>query len=303
MNPRPFRFALAALLALPCTAGAHEFWIAPSRYDAAPGATIELGAAAGTGFRGERKPWSPDHAVRFVVRAAKPVDVARAATPGELTWTRFAPSDGGGALVAFESDFLPIELPAAQFNLYLKAEGLDGPLAARQGSTAPGRERYRRCAKAWLAGSDPARATPKLGLPLELVPESTPGAGTELRLQVLLEGRPVAGSLVKVWRTALSASGAPQPVFARDSVNVAWQGRTDATGRVSVPVGEAGEWLVSTVHMEPCGDRREADWESTWASLTFTRTGVASATRPASSSPAARESAAPHAARPSAGAP
>src|SRR5262245_5052315 len=46
-------------------AGAHEFWIAPSRYDATRGAPVTLGAVAGTGFRGERKPWSPDHAVRW----------------------------------------------------------------------------------------------------------------------------------------------------------------------------------------------------------------------------------------------
>jgi len=257
------------LLALARAASAHEFWIAPSHYDATPGATIELGAVAGTGFRGERKPWSPDHSVRFVVRAAKAIDLARVATPGELAWTCFAPSDGGGALVAFESDFLPIQLPADQFNLYLKAEGLDAPLAVRGGSAAPGRERYRRCAKAWLAGSDPARATARLGLPLELVPEGSPGAGAELRVQVLLEGQPLAGVLVKAWRTDLAIDGAPRAVFERDSVSVAWQARSDAAGAVTIPVREAGEWLVSAVHMEPCREREIADWESTWASLTF----------------------------------
>src|SRR5689334_22863665 len=124
---------LAAALALPRLAAAHEFWIVPSRYAAVPGTTLELGTAAGTGFRGERKPWSPDHAVRFVLRSAKSIDLARAATPGEMTWTRFSPTDGGGALVAFESDCLPIQLPAATFDDYLRAEGLDGPLAARKG--------------------------------------------------------------------------------------------------------------------------------------------------------------------------
>ena len=260
---------LLAVLVFPRLAAAHEFWIAPSRYDATPGTTIELGAVAGTGFRGERKPWSPDHSVRFVVHAARPVDLARAATPGELAWTCFAPSDGGGALVAFESDFLPIQLPADQFNLYLKAEGLDAALAVRGGSAAPGRERYRRCAKAWLAGSDPARATARLGLPLELVPEGSPGAGAELRVQVLLEGQPLAGVLVKAWRTDLAIDGAPRAVFERDSVSVAWQARSDAAGAVTIPVREAGEWLVSAVHMEPCREREIADWESTWASLTF----------------------------------
>ena len=48
---------LVALLALARPVAAHEFWIAPSRYDAVQGSTIELGAVAGTGFRGEKKPW------------------------------------------------------------------------------------------------------------------------------------------------------------------------------------------------------------------------------------------------------
>jgi len=286
---------VVASLALPSAATAHEFWITPSRYDAAPGVAIELGAAAGTGFRGERKPWSPDHSLRFVLRTGKSIDLARVATPGELTWTRFAPSDGGGALVAFESDFLPIQLPSAQFNDYLRAEGLDDPLAARRGNDSPGRERYRRCAKAWLAGSDAARATAVVGLPLELVPETAPGSTPALRVRALWNGRPLAGALVKAWRTSLAAGSLARPVFDRDSVNVAWQGRSDAAGVVTIPVREAGEWLVSVVHMEACRDREIADWESTWASLTFSG--------PASSSPAARESAARPGGRPSAGAP
>src|SRR5262252_417032 len=124
MNPIPRRAhgrALLALLmcALPHAAAAHEFWIAPSRYEAVPGATVELSVAAGTGFRGERKPWSPEHAVRFTLRTARTIDLTRAASPGDMVWTRFAPSDDGGAMVAFESDFLPIELPAADFEYYL----------------------------------------------------------------------------------------------------------------------------------------------------------------------------------------
>jgi hypothetical protein len=284
--------ALVALLLLARGATAHEFWIAPNRYGAAKGLGVELSAVAGTGFRGERKPWSPDHAVRFTLRTSKAIDLTRAASPGELTWTRFAPSDEGGAMVAFESGFLPIELPAADFNHYLKSEGLDAPLAARNGLETPGRERYRRCAKLWLAGTDGARATAPAGLPLELVPASAPGEPT-LRLRVLWNGRPLAGALVKAWCTPLSAEGLPRPVFARDSVSVAWQGRSDGAGAVTIPTRASGEWLVSTVHMIPCPDRSAADWESTWASLTFARAAApATPSDRAASSTAARGTAA-----------
>jgi hypothetical protein len=36
-------------------------------------------------------------------------------------------------------------------------------------------------------------------------------------------------------------------------------------------VRESGEWLVSLVDMVPSAEPSEADWESTWASLTFAR--------------------------------
>ena len=296
------RLALALVAAAPVPAIAHEFWLSPSRYSATQGVPIELSAAAGTGFRGERKPWSPDRAIRFVLRAAISIDLTRASSPGAMTWTRFAPSDAGGAMVAFEASFLPIELPAAQFDAYLAQEGLDAVLAARRrAAEPPGRERYRRCAKLWLAGSDADRATEPLGLPLELVPASAPGADARLRVRILAEGKPLAGALVKAWRSALASPDAPRAVAERDSVGPAWRGRSDARGEVTIPVDAPGEWLVSVVRMEPSQDRAAADWESTWASLTFVK--AEAATRPAASSKAAPGTSARRAASPSAGAP
>ena len=273
MTPRFAILAIVLFLSPGSPAEAHEYWLAPSRYVTAPGAAIEIRALAGTGFRGEMNPWDPGHAVRFSARTSRPLDLTRAAAFGDVTWTRFASSDAGGAMVAFESGFTSIELPAAQFDRYLADEGLDGPLAARRGGKAlvPGRERYRRCAKAWLRGSATDRATAIAGFPLEIVPLAIPGPDPALRTLVLWKGRPLAGALVKAWRAPLGASGEPTNPGARDSVGVSWRGRTDSRGEVSVPVAQAGEWLLSAVHMDPCPDRSEADWESTWASLTFQR--------------------------------
>src|SRR3989442_7708837 len=202
--------ALAAISLAAGPADAHQFWLAPSQYIAPPGRALEIRALAGTGFRGERKPWSPAHCIRFVARTARTLDLTRAASPGDFTWTRFAASDPGGAMLAFESGFTPIELPGPQFNAYLEEEGLAGPLAVRRrdGAEKPGRERYRRCAKSWLAGQDAGRATAALGLPLEIVPLAVPGAETVLRARVLWNGRPLTGALVKAWRAPLGAGGA-----------------------------------------------------------------------------------------------
>src|SRR5881628_1823158 len=174
------RASRCIFIAFALTAGpaeGHQFWLAPSEYVAPPGRALEIRAFAGTGFRGEAKPWSPAHCVRFVARTARLLDLTRAASPGDFVWARFAASDAGGAMLAFESGFTPIELPATQFNAYLEEEGLAGPLAERRrsGVDKPGRERYRRCAKAWLGGQDVARAIAAVGLPLEIVPLVIPG--------------------------------------------------------------------------------------------------------------------------------
>lgn len=270
-NQTALLLALALFTAAPV--GAHEYWLAPSAWRVGAGETVAFGARAGVGFAGERKLYSPERVVRLIARAGRELDLTPAANAGDSTWARFAAADAGGLLLAYESNFATITLDAPEFERYLALEGLDGPLATRRAArdVGPGHERYRRCAKAWLAGSDAARATRPLGLPLEIIPLAAPGASATLRVRVLFEGRPLAGARLRAWRQPMGPGKRTLDPAGRDSVAAAWSGRTDDRGEARVPVAEAGEWLLSTVHMVPSRDRSVADWESTWASLTFGR--------------------------------
>lgn len=282
-TPHPPCATILALLLLVAArpVRAHEFWLSPSTAQVSPGRMVEIRAVAGTGFRGEPQPWSPLRGVRFVARTRSTFDLARAASPGDPVWTRLVPNDNGGALLSFESGFTPIQLPAEQFDAYLLNEGLLEPLAARkQARIRPaGRERFRRCAKTWLAGDDVARATEPVGLPLEIVPLSVPGAASTLRVRVLWSGKPLAGALLKTWAVPLGQDGVIADVAQRDSSAVRASIRTDAHGEATLSCAIAGQWLVSVVHMVRSGAPAEADWESTWASLTFARTARDVATR------------------------
>ncbi|HEY2953709.1 MAG TPA: DUF4198 domain-containing protein [Candidatus Eisenbacteria bacterium] len=271
---RRIAFPIALLAA--STASAHEFWLSPSTYRAGARDTVAVSTWAGTGFRGEAKPWAAPRAVRFTLRTTREFDLRPAATNGDLTWARLVLPDQGGAMIGFESNFADIELEAAEFDRYLTLEGLDGPLRARQtlGSReGAGRERYGRCPKTWIAGADAKRATAPLGLPLELVPLADPTRASPLRLRLLDHGKPLAGALVRAWHRPLEGTGRPADPATRDSVGMALEARTDAGGMVTLDTSRPGEWLVSAVHMIPSGDRAEADWESRWASLTFARAG------------------------------
>ena len=286
------RTAVLATVLLALTSGlalAHQFWLNVSAHTPKPGEQVVVGALSGTGFQGEPRPWANQRCVEFAWHASSRLAITPHAEDGDTRWASQAFTDTAGAWVQYQGSFASIELPADEFDAYLAEEGLDQPLDARKrlDPRLPGRERYRRCCKAWLDGRDERRATRPLGQPLELVPRSRPGAAPELRVRVLWQGRPLAGALVKTWRQPLAQDGSTRPVLERDSVAVAQAVRSDASGDVRLDVGAPGEWLVSAVHMLPASQTKpapgtpDADWESTWASLTFARLAPDSTQRPA----------------------
>ena len=275
------------LLVLAPPVHAHQYWLSPSNYSPAPGELVDVRAYSGTGFRGEAKRWSPARCVEFSTFSYRAFSLSTLVREDSLVWARSAFSDPAGTWLQYQSNHASIELPAAEFDAYLETEGLTGPLAERRRAPREGavRERYRRCAKVWFAGRDERRATRVLGQPLELVPLSAPGASPVLRLRVLWLGRPLAGATVKAWRQPWGTGGGTRAIEDRDSVGAAQRERSDARGEVSLDVAAPGEWLVSTVHMVPSTDRAAADWESTWASLTFGRRESAAGARRGMSAP------------------
>lgn len=252
---------------------AHEFWISPERYRAVRGDTAAVRVFVGTGFRGEIKPYAPSRVVRFMLRTNRELDLSRAARNGDRVMARFVVADQGGALVSYQSSFADIELQASDFDAYLRLEGLDAVGAARdrEPSSATVRERYARCAKTWIAGSDAARVARPTGLTYELTSLAEPAAGSTLTVRASFRGKPLPGALVRAWNRPLMEGARPFDPAERDSVPPATEGRTDARGLVTLRIAHSGEWLLSSVHMVPSRDRSEADWESYWASLTFAR--------------------------------
>jgi uncharacterized GH25 family protein len=94
-----------------------------------------------------------------------------------------------------------------------------------------------------------------VGSPIEIVPEKDP---SQLK----------AGELLPV-RVLIKGAAAPNlQLFAASAVTPAKNiGKTDATGRIAVPV-TAGRWRLHTIHMDRVS-APAADWESFWATLTF----------------------------------
>ncbi|MEZ5404176.1 MAG: DUF4198 domain-containing protein [Bryobacteraceae bacterium] len=157
-----------------------------------------------------------------------------------------------------------IELPAAKFDDYLAHENLTAIADWRKQageSGKPGRELYSKYVKAILhTGPASAFVTEPLGQTIEFVPLDDPASlrpGAKLTVQLLYRGAPAANAHVE----ASSAHG--------KDVKHRQVGRTDAAGKIDIPLDTAGLWKLHSIHMERRANTAEADWESYWASLTF----------------------------------
>ena len=246
------------------SASAHDFWIEPGTFRPEAHRIATIGLRVGEAFVGEKVPRNAEKIERFSLIGPE----------GEKEIVGLDGTDPAGAvrlggpglyLAVYRTKRTNITLPAAKFEAYLREEGLDHVLAAREQrgtQKEPGREVYSRCAKSMLLVGAPEGGGTGFdrpaGLRLELVALSNPYAlapGDSLPVTVLYEGAPLAG--VKV---VAMERGAPQDVASS---------RTDAKGRATLPLARPGTWLVTCVHMSEAPKGTEADWESLWASLTF----------------------------------
>ncbi len=228
----------------------HDMWIEPTAFRAAAGQPVGLKLRVGQDWMGDPIPRHSSAIREFVA-----VDAAGRRTVMGREGSDpagFVPS--GPAVIGYWSAGSTVDLDAAKFNEYLREEGLERVLAerARRGESAkPARDIFSRCAKSLLSGADDQA----LGFPLELVAERNPAAAGPLPLRLTYAGKPLAGALV----VAMLRGRAAEKITAR----------TDAAGRVRLPLQDAGMWMVKAVHMVPSG----ADWASYWASLTFAKEG------------------------------
>lgn len=265
------RFAFAAALCVSATSlQAHDYWLEPSDWEPAPGSRVMVTHLVGEHLAGEPVGRNLAAIVRFEALladgSALPVPLAPGAERrGVLTLT-----GAGPARIVYQSLSAFATLSPSKFEAYLEEEGLQHVLQQRERlgeEEKMAREAFSRSAVAVVCGGSVASAhaakspgapvTPT-GLELEIVPEGdlcNAAVGSELSFQLLRDGAPVAGWLVRA--------------LARDRPEADLETRTDAEGRFRLRFAKAGVWLLKAIQMERAVGMPEADWRSRWASLTF----------------------------------
>jgi uncharacterized GH25 family protein len=256
--PAAWLLAAALLFAVCTSATAHEFWVEPSQFTPASGARVDVRLCVGDGFEGWSLARNEQRMERFAaigshteqqllgLEGADPAGVVRLEAPGRH-------------ILAFESKHSLANMPAEEFSAYLKEKGLERILAqrAQRGEThLLARDAYTRHAKALIRVGDSSEGTADraIGLRLELIAEPVRGGAAQV-FKLLYQGKPLADALV----TATRLGSADSDLHAR----------TDKQGRATFSLERAGVWRIGAVHMIEARDKKTADWESLWASITF----------------------------------
>ena len=284
------RSKLRLLAALFCWAAAavhaHEFWLMPQSFSVPPAQNFLLELRVGAGWPGESLGRNPAYVERFGLIESAALERPVGGDPGGDPAGVITAKNAGPAWAVFRSKRSALTLAAEKFESYLRDEGLEAIIDARRlngTSQAPGRELYSRCAKALLqVGSATKSASALLkrntGLTLELLPQSDPQqlrGGGMFTVQLLYLNKPLRGALVKALpqtqadQTSSTAATPATPLATTPATTPSAQiaGRTDAQGRVTLPLSHGGVWLINAVHMVAAPPQLDADWESVWSSL------------------------------------
>lgn len=176
----------------------------------------------------------------------------------------------GSALALMEHDFIYTEHTRESFLDYLEHEkfSLD-KFRDHMGDRPQQRERYARFFKTLIQVGkvrDDGLHKQVVGQKLEILLKSNPytlDPGDDIDVQVLFEGKPLAGVLVSAFNT-----DGKSPV--RNS-----EAYTNTQGFVRFDLDYSGIWLLHLVHLLPCSEKSDivscayVDWESYWASYSF----------------------------------
>lgn len=263
----------AAILVCLCAApaAAHDFWIQPVTYFLDSPDTVPFTLQVGHGPFRQRSPISSNRITLFKAIAPNgaAIDLRSGLHLGGGTEDgKFHLAAPGAYVVVLETDsHAQSHLPALRFNDYLKAEGLTPAIEWRERmhrTDVDGSENYSRRAKVIVqvgpsAPGSRSQVTKPFGMPLEIVPETSPYAvprPTTLPVRVLYEGRALAGALVKL--TNLEHDATPLETHL-----------TDNAGRAIFAMPKSGAWLLNVIWTKPLPSSSETDFETVFSSLSF----------------------------------
>ena len=242
---------------------AHEFWLAPYKFNLAAEEPLQADLKVGQNFEGEALPFITNSFA--ISNQTETVSV----TPRFASFPALnqpAPFDGLN-IISYQSKYSTVTYKSQeQFHSFLHEDGLDWVIDAHLSRQLPASgftEAYRRFVKSlvYIGNNDSGERDRRVGLLFEIVLQDHPFTPSDEKIAQLFWGeKPATGMQMAVFKK--TKQGVSKHLLI-----------TDKQGRVKIDTRGGGVYLLNSVHMiEPDATTAEmtgAVWESLWASLTF----------------------------------
>jgi len=264
-HQRHFLFQVLILFGsfMTTNAVAHDFWLEAQPFYTTPGKAVDISVHVGSGFHGDSLPnidsWYTDFSV-YQTHSKSPVQGELGRDPAGY----FTPSKKGTYAIGYQSTFSYAEIDSDTFLTYLTKEGLDDALQYRQQNRLTetmGKENFMRHAKVLVQAGDGFEVDHSgvnFGYELEIIPLSNPykkALNDTLKVKILYQNKPIKNILLHA--------------FSKAKPEQTQQWRSDNYGEVRITLNQSGPWLLKAVKIVKIDDDK-ANWQSHWASLTFT---------------------------------
>ncbi|MGV6840146.1 MAG: DUF4198 domain-containing protein [Planktomarina sp.] len=243
---------------------AHEFWIAPEKYQISEGQSILAHFRVGQDFKGSTQSWADFRTTQSYVAhggTMKPY----AGNLGDRPAMQVTADKDGLWILAHETanDFLTYS-EWDKFTAFVQHKDFEGALQRHETRGLPQigfGETYRRYAKTLVAVGSGAGQDGRVGFDIELVALDNPYTTTAqaLPVQVWYKGVPRVDTQVEVFERSSDGAVAISKL------------RTDGNGIAMVPIKAGHVYMIDNVALEErdgTSSRGEV-WHSMWANLTF----------------------------------
>ena len=257
----------ALLLVVVGIAAAHDLFLKPQQYFVAANASVLVRVLNGTFVLSANSIARPRVADVSVVspKGRARLDTSAWSAAGDTSWFRVQTGDAGTYVLGASTHSSVIALSGAEFNDYLRTDGVPDVLAARRRDRQlekSARERYHKHVKAVIQVGETRtdQYAVQLGYPAEIIPLANPytlDRGDVLPIRAMVNGAPAPNQFILFGGRTTSGGRIPQR-----------SARSDSNGIARIPVTLNGTWYVKFIHMTRL-ERDTVDYESRWASLVF----------------------------------
>ncbi|BBM87023.1 DUF4198 domain-containing protein [Candidatus Uabimicrobium amorphum] len=244
---------LPIIFLLCCSAlHAHTFWLQPSSFTPVKNEVVKMKIQIGHVKEPIEYTRNPYHIRRFLLHHNKK-SVPVVGFAGRSPAGFFRVREQGSHTISYESFTSLSSMTKEKFAKYLAEEAFVSVEIPQKDMI---HEHYLRCAKAIVQVGKEEQYTPcKVGMPIELICETNPQHGKDsLNVQLLYKNKPLPNNNLRI----VSLDDYAEKVV-----------KTTKEGRAVLQL-TPGKWLISSIVIEKHTATPNVDFDSFWASLTFT---------------------------------